>query len=192
MVVRFMHGNMKRRGNKVLDLGCGSGRHSELFAENGFEVYGCDISAKSIQITKKRLKKFNLEKRFETAYSWNLPYNDNFFNYVVGWHSVYYNSFSNLQKTLDEIHRILHKNGMTLISLLTRDDFRKTLGKRIADKTYVGNQNASDHKGLTYSLVEKRDIKNLFNKFKKINVGYHEFSFDLTNKRCHWIITATK
>lgn len=36
------------------------------------------------------------------------------------------------------------------------------------------------------------DIKNLFRKFKKINIGYNEFSFDLKYRRCHWIISAKK
>ncbi len=192
MVVRFMNNSMKHSGEKVLDLGCGSGRHSELFIENGFEVYGCDISTTSILMTKNRLKQFNLEKRFVATHSWNLPYEDNSFDYVVGWHSIYYNTFTHLEKTLDEIYRILRKNGMLLVRLLSYDDYRRSLGKRIANKTYVGSKKALDHEGITYCTVNKSDIKNLFRKFKKINIGYNEFSFDLKYKRCHWIIIAKK
>lgn len=192
MVVRFMNNNMKHSNKKVLDLGCGSGRHSELFVENGYEVYGCDISTKSIEMTKKRLKRFHITKRFLTADSWNLPYEDNFFDYVVGWHSIYYNSFIQLQKTLEEIYRVLNKDGIVLVSLLSHNDYRRSVGKRIANKTYVGSNNAADHQGMLYSIIDKHDIKDLFHNFKKIIIGYNEFSFDLTNKRCHWIVTAKK
>jgi len=32
----------KRKVKKVLDLGCGSGRHLKFLAKNGFEVWGMD------------------------------------------------------------------------------------------------------------------------------------------------------
>jgi len=34
----------ERRNLKILDIGCGSGRHVKLFAEQGFDVYGTDFS----------------------------------------------------------------------------------------------------------------------------------------------------
>lgn len=35
--------------NKILDLGCGIGRHAILFAENGFKVDACDLSQDGIE-----------------------------------------------------------------------------------------------------------------------------------------------
>lgn len=43
-----------KRGEKVLDLGCGNGRFSELFKDIDYE--GCDNSGELIQIAKKRYK----------------------------------------------------------------------------------------------------------------------------------------
>ncbi len=33
----------------ILDLGCGTGRHDELFIKHGFSVWGVDISEKMLE-----------------------------------------------------------------------------------------------------------------------------------------------
>jgi SAM-dependent methyltransferase len=38
--------------SKILDLCCGQGRHARLFAQEGFEVYGFDLSRKLLQVAK--------------------------------------------------------------------------------------------------------------------------------------------
>jgi SAM-dependent methyltransferase len=37
---------------KILDLCCGQGRHAHLFAREGYEVYGFDLSRKLLQVAK--------------------------------------------------------------------------------------------------------------------------------------------
>ena len=48
----------KEHVKKVLDLGCGTGRHSILLAEKGFEVTATDISEKGIEVTMQKANKF--------------------------------------------------------------------------------------------------------------------------------------
>lgn len=45
----------KNGGNRVLDLGCGSGVQSKLLFEKGLEVVGLDLSAKMIAEAKKEV-----------------------------------------------------------------------------------------------------------------------------------------
>lgn len=47
----------EKKERKVLDLGCGTGRHIVYFAKRGFDVYGIDISPQAIKLTKSWLKK---------------------------------------------------------------------------------------------------------------------------------------
>lgn len=42
-----------KSGGKLLDLGCGAGRHAALFARVGFEVFGIDISNNLLKLARK-------------------------------------------------------------------------------------------------------------------------------------------
>ena len=48
----FLKGKGLRR---VLDLGCGAGRHVLFLAREGFEVHGLDSSREALRITQERL-----------------------------------------------------------------------------------------------------------------------------------------
>lgn len=51
-------------GEKILDLGCGSGRHSIEFAKRGYDVIGIDISAPMLEEAKKRARKARVAIKF--------------------------------------------------------------------------------------------------------------------------------
>jgi cyclopropane fatty-acyl-phospholipid synthase-like methyltransferase len=51
----------KRIALKVLDLGCGAGRHVVYMASQTFEAYGVDVSETGLKRTKEKLKANNLD-----------------------------------------------------------------------------------------------------------------------------------
>lgn len=52
------------KGSKVLDLACGAGRHSMLFAKNGFDVTAVDISENLLNVARKTAKELGLNINF--------------------------------------------------------------------------------------------------------------------------------
>ncbi len=52
------------REDKVLDMACGSGRHSILFAEKGFRVTAVDLSRNLLNVAKEAARKENLNIDF--------------------------------------------------------------------------------------------------------------------------------
>ena len=56
VVELIIEGNHRR----ILDLGCGTGRHVVYFAGLGFEVYGFDASTKALSMTQEWLQEKNL------------------------------------------------------------------------------------------------------------------------------------
>jgi ubiquinone/menaquinone biosynthesis C-methylase UbiE len=194
MVVRFLAKNNGKRNQKVLDLGCGSGRHCELLIKQGYQVYGCDVSANAIKMTIERIRKLNLKGKFEVSYFNSLPYENEFFDMIIAWHSIYYNNFETLLGTINEISRVLKKNGLFLFSMISTGDFRETYGKTTDGITYVGRKNAYDHFGLTYCVINnENELKKLMkNRFQILSIGYHEMYFEKKQRNCHWIVTAQK
>ena len=54
-------------GQRVLDAGCGPGRHALAFARRGFDVVGVDLSADFIALAREAAEAEHLPARFEVA-----------------------------------------------------------------------------------------------------------------------------
>jgi len=54
LVVQFTEILKNKHAKRVLDLGCGTGRHVVYFAKQGFETHGIDISETGLKKTKKQ------------------------------------------------------------------------------------------------------------------------------------------
>lgn len=70
--VSFIISALQLKGNeRILDLGCGTGRHSLSLAAKGYDVVGVDISKPLIDEAKKKLE--GLNPRFVVADIFELP-----------------------------------------------------------------------------------------------------------------------
>jgi ubiquinone/menaquinone biosynthesis C-methylase UbiE len=99
------------KGKRVLDLGCGTGRHTIILKKRGAKVWGIDLTPKMLEIAKAEVK--GVDFRLGTVYK--LPYKSNFFDMVVSGLVVEY--FSNVDKAFKEINRVLKKNGIFVFSI---------------------------------------------------------------------------
>ncbi len=95
-----------RKKFKILDLGCGTGSFTKKLTSLGSEIYGCDISPKSIT----RAKKLHPEINFSVQDIENLSFHENYFDIVI--FSGVLHHFVDLKKPLKETKRILKENGL--------------------------------------------------------------------------------
>lgn len=103
-----------RKGEKVLDAGCGTGVLSILskiaVGESG-EVEGIDIAPKMISNAQQKAKKANLNINFNVASINELPYPDNYFDLVIASLVFHHLPVDIKREGLQEIHRVLKDNG---------------------------------------------------------------------------------
>jgi 2-polyprenyl-3-methyl-5-hydroxy-6-metoxy-1,4-benzoquinol methylase len=66
------------RKGKVLDLACGPGRHSILFARKGFDVTGIDLSENLLRVAESAARKEKLEIQFIKADLRNIELTETF------------------------------------------------------------------------------------------------------------------
>ncbi|MFH1866893.1 MAG: methyltransferase domain-containing protein [Patescibacteria group bacterium] len=102
-----------KKGYKVLDAGCGSGRNSVFLSERGFEVWGIDTSEVGIKKAKKKRQLKNLHLLVGNIEE--LPFNNEFFNAIYCGGVL---NFIPLENAALEIFRVLKKNGVAFIWLL--------------------------------------------------------------------------
>jgi cyclopropane fatty-acyl-phospholipid synthase-like methyltransferase len=154
----------KKAFKRILDLGCGTGRHTIYFAKKGFDVYGFDASITGVNYTKRWLKREKLNTNvIAHDMAKRFPYPDNFFDAVISIQVIHHNKLNKVRKTIKEIRRVLRTNGMIFISVpISRNQDRKS--KIIAPNTFVPLD--GKEKGLIHYQFTKKKIYEEFRGFK--------------------------
>jgi SAM-dependent methyltransferase len=198
ITVRFLFANFpqdfeNRRNLKILDIGCGGGRHVKLLAEQGFDAYGIDFSAEGIKHTNEVLSRFNLEAHLEVGGVDNLPYADNFFDGAIAFAVFYYADAEGMRKDLDELHRVLKRGGRALVVTRTTDDYRFGKGKQTEPNTFILDISETNEQGMTMHFLNKEMVYDYCSRFAEIRLGRYDLSLtNLESRGSNWIITLEK
>lgn len=102
----------EHNADSVLEVGCGNGRDSILFAKSGFEATSIDIVPKAVELATTNAKKANVDIKFRVANVEKLPFEDVNFGAVFTL-SVLHST--NLKKSLPEVARVLQPDGIAFI-----------------------------------------------------------------------------
>jgi ubiquinone/menaquinone biosynthesis C-methylase UbiE len=178
----------KKKMGRVLDLGCGAGRHLIYIAKQGFEAHGIDLSETGINSTKCRLKSQNLEAQIVKCHMNYLPYIDSCFDAVICLHTIYHQRLKGMQETISEIHRILKKKSFLLVNFLSKRTYRYGKGEKVEDNTFVDQEGIE--KGVPHHFTDEEEIRHLFKDFHiiKVKLWEREIEGKLSSR---WILTAT-
>ncbi len=114
----------KKKGiKKVLDLGCGAGRNTQMLFELGYDFYACDLYDGMIKATIERLVKAGADKellreRVLKASMLKLPFKDQHFDAIIS-NGVYHNVFNlgELSQALKESARVLKPGAYLCFNL---------------------------------------------------------------------------
>lgn len=159
---------------RVLDLGCGTGRHLVHLAAEGFEVYGLDAAPEGIKIARKWLEERNLNgnlviHRMEEGF----PYQDSFFDAIISIQAMHHNNLEKIKFIVQEIERVLKPGGLIFITVPKLELFQKKNQwglKEIEKGTYIPL--SGPEKGLFHHYFTVLEIYDLFKGFeiKKIYI----------------------
>lgn len=159
----------KENYKKILDLACGTGRHSIFLAKEGFSVYATDISTTGINIAKKKAKSPGLNNiHFKQHDMRKIPFSDSFFDAVVCTWSIYHGTLNEIRKTVSEIYRVLKPNGTVLTDFLSVADVTYGLGKETERNTFLGAKNQEEDIPHHYSTRE--ELVQLFSGFRQLRI----------------------
>lgn len=112
--LRFLFDDYVKKGDKVLDLGCGNGRYYQSFAEKGATYVGVDNSKRLIKIA----KILHPEAQFALADALSLPFSENSFDKIFSLAVLHHFPSRQLRmKFFTEAKRILKPNGVLVATV---------------------------------------------------------------------------
>jgi ubiquinone/menaquinone biosynthesis C-methylase UbiE len=110
-----------KRGERILDVPCGTGRHSVLFARNGLYVVGVDINTSCLKIAKEVCKSVKVTLRKGDMSKLSL-YRGRFDAVVNLYTSFgYFSSDRRNEQVLRELISTLKSGGQIALQLVNRD-----------------------------------------------------------------------
>lgn len=120
----------KWKKGKILDLGCGNGRNLVPFSEKGFDCYGVDFSEKMLEYAKGRFSKRKLTAEFKFGDLAKIPFEDNFFDYIICIASFHHLNKKDQIKSLNEIKRVLKEDGKLYLTIWNKWQGKFLFGKK--------------------------------------------------------------
>lgn len=177
---------------KLLDLGCGVGRHSLFFAEKGFLVKAYDISESGIEELRSESQKRGLEVEIQLGDMLSLPYEDEVFDCLVAYHSIYHTDKIGIESTISEIQRILVTGGEALITFNSKNNqsFYDPTNIQIDENTIIKTQGIEA--GVPHYYVDKDEVRRLLKDFEILKFIHKEEIHEDNQSSWHYLVLVKK
>lgn len=179
------------KDKKILDVGCGDGVLSYLFAKDGATVSGIDYSSLAIAFAKEKTEDFDIN--FQQASAYELPFEESSFDVVIS--SDVIEHLEEVSKYLLEIKRVIKDEGIVVISTPIRfteypldkehvvewfpDEFKEVILSEFQDVSFYYSHSLVGHEFIQKTLFGKSWYKVFFNlvsffynPFDGFNVGF--------------------
>jgi SAM-dependent methyltransferase len=174
--------------SKILDLGCGTGRHCIHFAKEGFQVSGFDWSKVAIEKTRTALENENL---FANLKVWDMldfpyPYEDSFFDAVLSIKVVHHSKSDDIRKVIGEITRITKVDGILYLQVpmlekVSRLSLEGVRSKEVESGTFLPLD--GDEKGILHHYFGREELIRLLSDYRIVG---------LETREEHYCVTARK
>jgi 2-polyprenyl-3-methyl-5-hydroxy-6-metoxy-1,4-benzoquinol methylase len=163
-----------------LDYGCGSGNNSEFLARQGWTVVGTDISARALEVQKKRLMdlgKTSAQVQINPALA--LQHQLGVYDNILCWDCLCYNTLPKAKQDAQDISAALRPKGLLFINMPTlRHEFAST-GLKLEDGSYMNQRKGTRQEGAIMAIP--KDVEDLISWFPDLVVvqqGHFIFDFN--------------
>lgn len=136
-----------RQKIRILDMCCGSGTHSILLSQEGFEVLGVDQSSLLIKQARIKSKKEKVFPIFKQGDIFKLKEDSSLHQYfdcalLLGWTLSIQSLYERLTKILELAHALLNKNGFFIFDIILNKNFNSNSTQPLLYKTEDGTRGA--------------------------------------------------
>ncbi len=182
---------------RVLDVGCGAGRHAIFMAREGFDSYATDLSEAGLDAAQRRAAEEGQSITTKVAVADDLPFQEEWFDGVICFGVLNYLPPHGAKRAMGEFQRVLKPGGKLFVMLRSDDDWRVTFAKRIAPSRYemtgLDGTPAAAEQGLVLTLFDRPGVENLLREFNGTTI---DFSIGSVNGGAYvendWLVAATR
>ena len=103
---------LPKKGTTILDVGCGTGLHLDLYRKYQCALYGIDPSPSMLEIAQKRLGD---AAKLHLGDASNMPYEDQFFDLVMAMLALHEMNPETRACVVQEMKRVLKQDGRILL-----------------------------------------------------------------------------
>ncbi len=128
----------------VLDCSAGGVQPAlSLFKNYGYKTHGIESSLEELNLANEFAKENDQNLDIQLGNIKELTFESNSFSYVYSYNSISIMKKDDIKKSINEMMRVLRKNGLMFVNFLTTEDFTCGSGKLIGDLEYEQEENGN-------------------------------------------------
>ncbi len=189
-VVEFAKLLKARRLQRVLDLGCGTGRHLIYLAREGFEVHGTDISQTGLTYASQWLSQEGLVAELKQSDMTVIPYPDGFFDAIISIFVIYHGTVEAMSRAIAEIYRVLRCGGLALLTFISTRSYRYGRGEEIEPGTFIPDEGVDA--GVPHHYSDREELEDLLKKFAILKMELVEKIDEQGRRHSHWEVVVER
>jgi SAM-dependent methyltransferase len=176
---------------RVLDHGCGSGNNMKFFRDQGYQVYGTEITKAVLPLVAENLGSAD-SVAIIPGDAERLPYDDKSFDIVICNQVLCFLTEDLFRKIVSEFQRVLRPGGVLFATTMGPKNYYITHhAKSMQDGIYYvefpPDNRFHGRKEYIYVVRDEAHLKQMFSPFEPITIGYFDQSLLDLKSNFHWI-----
>ncbi len=158
---------------RVLDLGCGAGRHLALLASRELKTVGIDTAPNGLARSRERLDARGLAAHLVRGdFRRPLPFRDGLFDAVLTVKTVNHGMPDEAARAFHEAERVLRPGGRLVGIVISASDARFGDGEEVAERTFV--HHSPPEAGVPHHYFTEAELRELMAGFSFVDLSLTE------------------
>ncbi|MBA7628024.1 Glycine/sarcosine N-methyltransferase [subsurface metagenome] len=147
----------RHRCRKIIDVGCGTGRHAIILAKKGYTILGVDISKEMLKIARENAERENVQVDFRTVDMRRLNFRAKFDAVLCLYETILYNTtHEEIFSTIKSFNRTLRKGGILILDFRSfLDAWGEEWKKEVKLKRKIGERTHAETYKLKYNFFDQ-------------------------------------